>query len=368
VIGMAYDAALEPNGWASLLAHLSQALEAERASIGLAPAKGSRIKLSVAHEHDPALLERWLKEFDGYSPIYQRVRMRPCGEVLRAGELRGSDWRRSEVYQRIFRPMGLEDQVGAFLSEDSGGKVFVELSRSYPFDEAQIKRLQYVLPHLVRAAVIHQKVYVPSCPRGGVDAALDLLSCGLVTVAWNGIVLHANREAERILRESDGFATHSSRLETSDPLARSKLDAAIAQAALAATGGAAWGATALAIRRLSEKRPYEVLVAPIAPRAQALTFCFLATAPAAIVLVTDPDASPAPATIILQRLYNLTPALARLAAALAAGKTVSEYAEAAHVTQGTARQQLKKLFVRTQTRRQAELVGMLLRGVGQFRF
>jgi DNA-binding CsgD family transcriptional regulator len=263
--------------------------------------------------------------------------------------------------------LGAEYQVAAFISKSSAGKGFISLSLDRPFGEAQINRLRYVVPHLVRAAMIYQKVYVPSWPREGVDAAFDLLPCGLVTVAWNGIVLHANREAERILRQSDGLWTHLGRLETSDPRARSKLHAAIAQAASAATGTGAWGATPLAIRRPSERRPYEVLVAPIAPRAQELVFCFLATAPAALVLVSDPDLAPAPAAVVLQRLYSLTPALARLAAALAAGKTIAEYAEEARVTQGTARQQLKELFVRTQTRRQAELVGILLRGVGQFR-
>jgi DNA-binding CsgD family transcriptional regulator len=269
------------------------------------------------------------------------------------------------VYVQISKPLGAEYQVAAFISKSSGGKGFISLSLDRPFGAAQIKRLQYVVPHLVRAAKIYQKVYVPSCPREGADAAFDLLPCGLVTLAWNGIVLHANREAERILRQSDGLGLCSGRLETSDPKARSQLHAAVAQAASAGTG--TWSATPLAIRRPSERRPYEVLVAPIAPRSQELAFSFLATASAAFVLVSDPELAPAPPAVVLQRLYNLTPALARLAAALAAGKTIAEYAGEARVTQGTARQQLKELFARTQTRRQAELVRILLRGVGQFR-
>ena len=369
VVSMAYEAALEPERWVPLLARISHAVGAARASFGLA---SPRPMVSVTHELDPALMEMWSKKFAGYSAFYERIRGRPCGEVVNSAvELRGAElrcWRRSEVYEQISKPLGAEYQVGAFISKNSGGKGFISLSLDRPFVAAQINRLRYIVPHLVRAAMIYQKVFVPSHPREGVAAAFDLLPCGLVTVAWNGVVLHANREAERILRESDGLWIHSSRLETSDPRARSKLQAAIAQAALTATGGSTWGATPLAIGRPSERRPYEVLVAPISPRAQDLMFCFLATAPAALILVSDPALSPVPATVVLQRLYNLTPALARLAAALAAGKTIAEYAEEARVTQGTARQQLKELFARTQTRRQAELVRILLRGVGQFRF
>lgn len=74
-----------------------------------------------------------------------------------------------------------------------------------------------------------------------------------------------------------------------------------------------------------------------------------------------------PAARALRQLLGLTPALARLAAALAAGETVAEQAEKAGVTQGTARNQLKELFARTGTQRQAELVRVLLSGVAQLR-
>lgn len=45
---------------------------------------------------------------------------------------------------------------------------------------------------------------------------------------------------------------------------------------------------------------------------------------------------------------------------MAEDKTIAEYAEAARVTGETARQQLKDLFARTGTRRQAELVRLVM--------
>ena len=53
------------------------------------------------------------------------------------------------------------------------------------------------------------------------------------------------------------------------------------------------------------------------------------------------------------------------ASALVQGATIAEYAETARVTEGTARQQLKHLMARTGTRRQAELVRVLLGSVAQ---
>jgi len=59
----------------------------------------------------------------------------------------------------------------------------------------------------------------------------------------------------------------------------------------------------------------------------------------------------------------LTPAEARLAAALATGATLEQIAAAHRVTEATLRSQLRSIFSKTGTSRQAELVRLALRGV-----
>jgi DNA-binding CsgD family transcriptional regulator len=61
-----------------------------------------------------------------------------------------------------------------------------------------------------------------------------------------------------------------------------------------------------------------------------------------------------------QSFFGLTPAEAELAQALAAGRSLHEYADAAHVTCETARWRLKQVLAKTDTHRQAELVRLLL--------
>ncbi len=69
--------------------------------------------------------------------------------------------------------------------------------------------------------------------------------------------------------------------------------------------------------------------------------------PAAVVAITDPEAAPEPPEGVLRQLYGLTPAEAALARALAAGRSVQEYAEEAGITAETARWHLKRVFART---------------------
>jgi transcription initiation factor TFIIIB Brf1 subunit/transcription initiation factor TFIIB len=84
---------------------------------------------------------------------------------------------------------------------------------------------------------------------------------------------------------------------------------------------------------------------------------------AAIAVLSDSSLAGRPTAEELRELYELTPTLAKLAASLASGRTIRDYAIEAGVTEGTARQQLKELFLRTETSRQADLVRVMLASV-----
>jgi DNA-binding CsgD family transcriptional regulator len=82
--------------------------------------------------------------------------------------------------------------------------------------------------------------------------------------------------------------------------------------------------------------------------------------PSVIVMLGEQQAVFPPLPDHVAKLYALTPAEARLAAALLGGRTLAEYAEAAQLSVGTTRQYLKSIFQKTGTRRQAGLIATLL--------
>ena len=79
----------------------------------------------------------------------------------------------------------------------------------------------------------------------------------------------------------------------------------------------------------------------------------------AIVTFIDVDARPVPVEGILGRYFGLTPAEARLARGLATGKNLDVLAKELKITKQTARQELKSVFAKLDTHRQAELVAAL---------
>jgi DNA-binding CsgD family transcriptional regulator len=214
------------------------------------------------------------------------------------------------------------------------------------------------LPHEEPAAL---RALAAGCAEASL-VALDLLPFGVILLDESGQVAAANAAAEAMLRARAGLvrAERGLRAEGS-AAARAELEQAITGCCVART-------RSVAVVRCPRTPPASALHVVVAPVVRALPVRRpRQKQAAAVILVSDPDVAPAPDPETLRRLFGLTPALGRLAAAVAAGATVSEYASAHGVTRGTARNQLKELMARTQTRRQADLVRVLLTGVSILR-
>jgi DNA-binding CsgD family transcriptional regulator len=100
-----------------------------------------------------------------------------------------------------------------------------------------------------------------------------------------------------------------------------------------------------------------VLAAPLMPRGQVFD---LAGRRLALVIASRLS-GPITAEERLRQAFGLTPAEARLAAELAAGKTPDEASEGRQISLATIRSQLRSVFQKTDTRRQAQLVQLVTR-------
>src|SRR5207247_10282806 len=113
---------------------------------------------------------------------------------------------------------------------------------------------------------------------------------------------------------------------------------------------------AIALTRRRSERPLHLLIAPL-PRYRAV---LPEPRAACIVFVSDPDLHPEPDDELLQRHYGLTATEARVAALLVQGMNVKRVAEEMNVTLNTTRTHLKRVFAKTNTKRQSELVTLVL--------
>jgi len=81
------------------------------------------------------------------------------------------------------------------------------------------------------------------------------------------------------------------------------------------------------------------------------------------VFVSDPDRAIATTEATLMRLHGLTPAEAAVTVELLQGRSLEAAAAELGIALQTARTHLKKVFAKTGTRRQSELVLLLLKAV-----
>ena len=87
------------------------------------------------------------------------------------------------------------------------------------------------------------------------------------------------------------------------------------------------------------------------------------SSPCAAVFISDPDLEGSASQQILGELFGLTPAESNLAILLARGLSLAEASDTQHISQHTARAQLKSIFAKTGASRQAELVRLVLKSV-----
>ncbi len=189
------------------------------------------------------------------------------------------------------------------------------------------------------------------------DTLLQHFPHAVFLVDAHGAVTAFNQRAAAIVAQGDGLFVWRDVLRCARPAdtaALHRLVAAVAECD-GRRGVARYG---LRLRR-SGRRPLSALVAPFR--------CQNVVANSAVVIavfVHDPECPPAIDVETLRDWYSLTPAEARVAALLAGGLSVKDIVERLGIGANTARTHLKSIFAKTETRRQAELIQLLLSNPG----
>lgn len=201
-----------------------------------------------------------------------------------------------------------------------------------------------------RRAPLGSVAYAARAQRA--EATLDAIAAAALIVSATGRLLHWNRAAGLLLERQDGLLVREGRLCATDPLVHWKLQGLIASAATAGKQSPGADGGVLGVPRPSGNHLLQAVVLPLSAGAQ--------RAAQVLVLVGDPRQARGVSAEALAALYGLTAAEAQIANALVLGRSVAQIAIERDVTPDTLRGQIKSIFRKTNTRRQSELVGLLL--------
>lgn len=363
LLGKIYDAASEPSLWPVFLERFSDVAGGTTTALVHHDMSNLRATMAVFVRASPEchaqyfryysaideLRKGWLRHFSHATPDGVAT----SEEVTDAVELR-----HSEYFNDFQVPHKIEHQFCGPIEVGTRRASVVSCSRSAakgPFGADQIALLRLLLPHLQRAMRIHRRMAVLEANQRGSLDALDLMSVGIVLLSRRGRILYSNRLALQILAQSDGLLADRHGLVAASSSSGQKLRRAIATACDSQLEMSP-SEDVLAVERPSGKRPFTIFVTPVSRR----LFEREASGVVAAVFVADPEMIDSTPVELLMRWYGLSEKEAVVARHLMHGETLAQAAQSLEITHNTARTHLQRIFNKTATHHQGELIRLLM--------
>lgn len=266
-------------------------------------------------------------------------------------------YRNSDIYKTILKPAGYDSVVFgcACVRDGMASPVsFLRRGTRRDFDTPAIARIAEVLPHLRRAMRTAIHLHQERMRRDQAEAALDAMTVPIAIVTPERSLLSANRSMQEWLQLQSPLATRHGRLHARDP----RTDAALAKVLHRMRGAGV---------RLGAPAELAIPPGPQGPSAT-LTLTALPTdgwqtdRGEIVVTITSAPAARAALTTTIPAAYCLTPRETALVHALVEAGNLAEAAQRLGMKVVTARNHLKRIFSKTDTRSQVELVRLVLTG------
>jgi len=222
-----------------------------------------------------------------------------------------------------------------------------------------IAMMRLFAPHIRRAITISDLMELKALEAEALSATLDRLAMGVVVVAGENRILHANEAARHMLANGGRIASHRGRLAARDAAADAELSKAIE---LARSDEAALGVAGIGVSLGSgDMQPALAHVLPLAAGEVRTRLMPQATA---AVFISTPEPRAVPDLRALAQTYGLTPAEARVAERLLSGAgSLAEVAAGLDVSLATVKTHLSQVFAKTGVWRQSDLVALIHRMV-----
>jgi DNA-binding CsgD family transcriptional regulator/PAS domain-containing protein len=268
------------------------------------------------------------------------------------------EFRRGRFFREWAEPQGWVDVAVALLDKSASGSTYLTLSRdaeSGMVDQAMRERLALIVPHVRRAVQIGKAIKFKQAETATFMDVLDGLSVGLFLIDASGRIMHANAAGTDMLGTGDLLRSVGGRLVAGDAQVEQSLRAT---AAAAASGDEVAGSAGVVVplRARNDVR-YVAHMLPLTGGAR--RHAGEAWAAAAALFVRKVELQyPSPPEVI-GKTYDLTPAELRVLLGIVEIGGVPEVAAAFGIADTTVKTHLGRLYAKTGTGRQADLVKLV---------
>jgi DNA-binding CsgD family transcriptional regulator/PAS domain-containing protein len=357
VVSDIYDCALQPDGWTAALTRIAGLLDAAYVTVALADARQMHPVMAAHSPWDPHMLQVLNDDYgvDGVPGLKEVF----FDDIDRANstmnQMSEETFQESRFYRDWARPQGLRDACLVKFSHTPArvGLAAAVTRASRDIINADERRfLGLISPHLRRAAMIGDLLDQTRITAKHYRETLASLKTPIILTDENARILFANPSAEDILSGNDGLKSRKGVLACVNPAASSKLADAITRAAKSdvVLGDRGIGVAVNA----PDAVPMICYVLPLTKG----TLRESTQSAVALFIAIGSDAAPQPAPALIT-LFGLSPAEARVLQHVGAGATLAKAAEALALSENTVKTHMSRIFAKTGTSRQADLMNLL---------
>ena len=355
-IGAIYDCALDPLLWSNTCRMVAELCESTAGGICVHDMRHVQNDQLFVFGYEPEFLEK-LGQHYAQSPMAAADIVSNIGDVS-ALSMERYELLESQFAREVLKPFGLRDIIWFPALRTGGRMASMHASRgekALHYQQGEISLFKLLAPHVCRTLAISDALDIRALRSEMLERTLDGLVAGVFLTTRDGRVVYMNAAAERQIRTGNSIRIVNNRISPTDPAARAALSKAIDAAsrddidmdmsehslAMPDIDGAGYVATLLPVDR-GQRRG---VVAPFAA--------------SVAVFTQDPVQAPLMPGEAFARLYRLTGAELRVLLALDQGLGGKEAADMLGIGEPTVRTHLQRIFAKTDTSRQADLLRLL---------
>jgi DNA-binding CsgD family transcriptional regulator len=351
IIDDIYEAAVIPGLWTRTLAQVSRIADAEG---GVLFAQSPTEMRHVCSPAISTIVEKWLS--DGWvarDVRIDRLRLTADAEprfLTDFDVLTREEMDRSTFYTEFLRKEGLGWGAGTLIRSPTADAILLSVERAYkkgPVEPQAIARLDALRPHLARAAMLSARASLERARSSVIALASVGLPAAVLTPTRKAIA--ANALMEKLAPNIRIGAGDLMSFDNST--AHALFDAALK----APAGDAASRSCSFPLPSKGGSLPAVAHLLPLTGHGRDIF-----TGAAWLVYITILSRHATLPNAILQALFDLTPAEARVAGLIGSGRSVTETSLQLDVQANTVRTHLKSIYAKTGARRQADIVDIVV--------
>jgi DNA-binding CsgD family transcriptional regulator/PAS domain-containing protein len=359
LIGEIYDAALDPTLWPAAFDKVCAYTKSSQVSVAAQNTIHKTAEFYFASGLDQKYEQLYRQKYCKINPVFPTMIFFEVEQAHWIPDVLPRDeFCRTRFFREWVGPQGFMDGLFANVDKSATTCTLITLMRRVSdglVDDELRRRFGLVIPHIRRALLIGKVIDHHKVEAAMLADTLDGLASALFLVDGNGRIIHANASAHNMLSEGNVLRAPNGVLRTFDL----RTDQALLDIFTAASGGdAPIGVKGIAVPL--EARNGEAHIAHVLPltagarRRAGTTY----RAVAAIFVRKAALDARSPFEVIAQR-FGLTDTELRVLFSIIEVGAPAEVAEVLGVREGTIRTHLHRLFEKTQTNRQADLVRLV---------